>query len=366
MKISNSKKCSLKIATLILSCWLVLLCFTDIKASDEIVYKAYQLRMNGQADSAKVLLEKILSEDSSNAEAWFELARTKHHTGLGNPRQLFSGLNDLKHSIQNAVDNEPDNIIYGYYNGSVTFLLAYASMMGQQPDAKQKLESTFTAYESLLKIKPDYKEAMLFLVEALSAPEDMGGNSSEAQKYADKLAKLDPVFGAKARELILPEDADRIEYWKNALAENKGNPDITEQLGKACLYQGKIDEGEQYLEKAIQMDSRKNILLMDLARFYLIQSHQDTALAKSVLPKADQRIDQFLETNPVRPVRAFALNMQSGIKQMLGFAEEADTLRAEANRLDPNVSKAFAVPGEILFSPPDEVSHYHSYFFRPF
>ena len=48
------------------------------------------------------------------------------------------------------------------------------------------------------------------------------------------------------------------------------------------------------------------------------------------------------------------------------IAEEADTLRAEANRLDPNVSKAFAVPGEILFSPPDEVSHYHSYFFRPF
>jgi hypothetical protein len=101
-------------------------------------------------------------------------------------------------------------------------------------------------------------------------------------------------------------------------------------------------------------------------RFYLMQSLRDTALAKSALPKAYQKIDQFLGTNPIRPIRAFALNMQAGIKQMQGFSNEAKTLQTEANKLDPNVSKAFAVPGGILFSGPDQVSHYHSYFFRPF
>jgi len=366
MKISNSKKCNFKIVSLILSCWLILLCYSEIIASDEIVYNAYLLRMNGQADSAKVLLEKILAEDSTNAEAWFELARTKHHIGLGNPRQLFAGLDDLQHSTKRAVELQPDNIIYGFYNGSISFLLAYASMMRNQPGAKDKIGTTIADYEALLELKPDYKEAMLFLVEALSVLEDMGGNLSEAQKYTEKLAKLDPVLGAKARELILPQDADRVEYWKKALKENKGNSDVTEQLGKAYLYQGEIEEGEQYLENVMKIDSRKSILLMDMARFYLMQSRQDTALAKTVLPKADHKIQKFLETNPIRPVKAFALNMQSGIKQMLGFTEEANTLRAEANRLDPNVSKAFAVPGEILFSAPDEVSHYHSYFFRPF
>lgn len=365
MKKANGKRSEKNIISMILFCFLVLMCYPEMKASEGIVYQAYQLRVTGQADSAKILLEKSLAEDSTNAQAWFELARTKHHIGLGNLRQLFTGLDDLHRSIQRAVELQPDNPIYGFYNGNICFSVAYVSMMRNQPDAKEKMGGVFTAYESLLQIKPDYKEAMLFLVEALTVPEEMGGNLLKAQMYADKLEKLDPVYGAKARELVLPAEADRVEFWKKVQVENVDNADITEQLGKAYLYQGKITEGERCLEKAMQMDSDKSILLMDLARFYLMQSHQDTALAKISLPKADQKIDQFLDTNPIQLLRAFALNMQAGIKQMRGFTSEADSLKLEANKLDPNVSKAFGIPPAILFDKPDEISHYHGYFFRP-
>ena len=62
---------------------------------DKNVQQAYQLRMNGQADSAKIILEQVLSKDSTNAAAWYELARTKQHMGLGNPRKLISGIAEI-------------------------------------------------------------------------------------------------------------------------------------------------------------------------------------------------------------------------------------------------------------------------------
>ena len=69
---------------------------------------------------------------------------------------------------------------------------------------------------------------------------------------------------------------------------------------------------------------------------------------------------------PINPLRAFALNMKAWISSGLGDDQQAEELRTEANQLDPNVSKAFGIPPMLLFSGPDEVSHYHSYFFRPF
>ena len=37
--------------------------------TDDPAYRAYELRINGQADSAKVLLEKSLKKDSTSALA---------------------------------------------------------------------------------------------------------------------------------------------------------------------------------------------------------------------------------------------------------------------------------------------------------
>lgn len=65
--------------------------------------QAYELRMNGKADSAKVILEQVLSEDSTYAMAWYELARTKHHIGLGEPRKFVRCLEDIRQTVFNRV-----------------------------------------------------------------------------------------------------------------------------------------------------------------------------------------------------------------------------------------------------------------------
>ena len=91
--------------------------------------QAYELRMNGQADSAKVILEQVLSEDSTNAVAWYEIARTKHHMGLEDISELISGgMADIQQTVQKAVENDPDNVIYQYYKGLINYSILYLGL----------------------------------------------------------------------------------------------------------------------------------------------------------------------------------------------------------------------------------------------
>ena len=140
---------------------------------DETVQQAYELRMNGKADEAKAVLEQAIAEDSTNADALYELARAELHIGLGNLGELRGSLEDIHQTIEKAVENDPDNVAYSFYKGYVCLFRAYASATSEQPDVKERVEEVISAYESVLSLKPDYYEAMLYLVEVLGIPEDM-------------------------------------------------------------------------------------------------------------------------------------------------------------------------------------------------
>lgn len=174
-----------------------------------------QLRMHGKADQAKILLEQLIKEDSTNALAFYELARTQYQMALGNPRQLIDGINQAQHSIDQAMKYDEDNVIYSFFAGQVYLMQAYISLMRGQPEAREKVTKTTVLYEKVLKIKSDYHEAMLYLVELNGMiPEDKGGNKTKARHFADQLKKEDEVYGAQAMAMLLPEDSDKVAYWK--------------------------------------------------------------------------------------------------------------------------------------------------------
>ena len=333
---------------------------------DKKAQQAYELRMDGKADSAKELLEQVIAEDSTNAAALYELARTEHHMGLGNVRELLGGLEDIQQTIDKAVENDPDNVIYSFYKGYVCFTRAYASAMSGQTDIKERVEEVISAYESVLSLKPDYHEATLFLVEVLSIPEDMGGDPSQAEVYASQLEEMDEVYGAKARELLLPYDADRVEFWQKVLENNQDDADVLEQLGKAYLYQDKVEQGVNYLEEAMRTDPEKEILLLDLARYHILTAQGDEKLKDTALPLAEEAINRYLDSEPIRPLKAYALGLLANAKLGLGDNEGAEELIEEAEAIDPYFSKASGVSPLVLFAEPDEISHFHAYFSRPF
>ncbi len=329
------------------------------------VREAYDLRMNGMADSAKAGLELLIAEDSTHAAAWYELARTEHHMGLGNPRELFGRIENIQLAMDNAVTNDPDNVTYSFYRGYFGYFTAYASFMRHQPDALEKAKEAVSAFESLLSLKPDYYEPMLYLVEILGVPAEMGGDSAKADAYAAKLEGFDAVLGAKARELRLPNDADRVEFWQEVLAENPDNADVLEQLGKAFLYKDDVEQGANYLEEALTADPTRQLLLLDLARYHMMTARRDEQSRDTALPLAKELINRYLGSEPIPPLRAYAFGLSAMIESVSGNSEGAGELREQAMAVDPHFSKAFAVPPLLLFTAPDEVSHFHSYFLRP-
>jgi len=335
-------------------------------APDNRVMQAYELRINGNADSALSLLATVITEDSTNAQALFEIARTEHQIGLGDPSKLFNQINSMQVLIGKAVEYDPDNAIYIFYQGYLSYLNAYIAFMSQDPEAAAKVKDVVAVYESLLGQKPDYHEAVLYLVEILSVPEDLGGDSLKAWEYARKLKEADAVFGAKAEEMLLLDDENRIEFWQGVLDAYPGNPEVLEQLGKAYLYQDNVKVGVDHLEEAMKADPGKNVLLLDIARYYLMASRGDSIKTAKYMPDAEAAVNSYLETDAIVPLKAYAYSIMAFVKEGMGEPEQIELMREMAVEIDPNVSKAFGLPPMVLFSRPDELSHYYGYFSRPF
>jgi tetratricopeptide (TPR) repeat protein len=340
--------------------------------STNIAGDAYKLRMLGKVDEARMLLEKTLREDPRDAAANYELARTMVHIALGdsrNPRSLTERLGEAQQSMARAEEIDPGNVIYPFFDGHIALLQAYPSLMQNRPDAREKVASLCGAFESALKLKPDYRQAMLYLVEIYGTlPENQGGDKSKAEKYARTLEGMDAVFGAKARSILMPEDANNVAYWQSVLEKHEGDADVLEELGKAYLRADKVDDAVACFEKAIKIDSGKAFLFLDLSIYHTwsaMRAGNGSELFRGAVASGDAAVSRYLDSSPVLPMRAYALGVQYKYKLHSGHKEQADELLRQAEALDPYFSKATGAPNPDLFIPPDEVSHNHRYLFRP-
>jgi len=331
---------------------------------------AYKLRMQGKVDEAKALLEKAIQENPKNAAAYYELARIHFYMVLHPDQQ--SGLNKLaeaQKSIEKAIESDPNNVIYPFFEGHIALLQAYPSWMQDQPDAREKMGRVCEAFESALKLKPDYRQAMLYLVEIYGTlPQDKGGDNSKAEQYAKKLEGMDEVFGAKARWILLPRDTNRVDYWRNVMKNHQGNTDVLEEMGKAYLGADDVNDAVLCFEKAVKINPEKTLLLMDLSIYHTwsaLGAGSDSELRQRAITSGDAAVTRYLDSKPVLPMQAYALGVQYKYKAHSGHKEQADELLKKAKALDPYFSKATGAPNPDLFIPPDEISHNHRYLFRP-
>jgi tetratricopeptide (TPR) repeat protein len=339
----------------------------ELDQSVENVEKAYELRVNGKADEAKTLLEQILSENPDDALAHYELARTKYQLTLADPKEFITIIENILNSLGQAMKIDPENVIYPFFAARVAFMKAYIAMQRNQPDVKDRVAKLCSLYESALELKPDYREAMLYLVEAYGVlPEDKGGDKVKAEQYAMQLEELDKVFGAKARAILMPEEADYIGYWKKILEEHEGNADVLTELGRAYLFRGNTEEGVKLYKEAVRIAPGKIILILDLARYHGMTVMKDEKLMETALPLAGEMYQRYIDSEPIPPLKAFATRHLAMVRRGLGDEEETKKLLEEADTIDPNYSRAFGVPTPDLWIPPGQISHNHRSLFRPF
>jgi tetratricopeptide (TPR) repeat protein len=341
-------------------------CSSDGKKSEESVQQTFQLRMNGKVDQAKTLLEGIIFKDSTNAMAYYELARLQHYMLIGGGNVKIE---NIVSSIDKAVSYDPGNVIYAYYKGIASFLNAFFEMQHGNDKVKPLVQKACSDFEKVLRLKPDYNEAMLYLVEFYGMlPADMGGDSLKAIAYAEKLSGMNKYFGAKAKAALLPENSDLVGYWENILAADKNNPDFKIELGKAYLFKDDPKSAEKYFEEARKADPSKNILILDLARYHIMKVMQNKDLSKTELPVAKELLNKYLKTSPepVIPLKTYATGLIVRSDMFLGNQKEAEKLMEETKALDPYFSRASGVPTLLLFDAPDKITHHYFSFFSPF
>jgi len=340
---------------------------TGQKANADLM-NSYELRMNGQADSAKVLLLEMTQKHPKNAMAWFELSRCTEHLGLSNPRVMEESIEASLSYIIKAVEIEEGNAIYLSYKGKMQTLDLYKALkMGE--NAGEKLAEIENTYLQLDKIDDSYFEHKITLVEFFAGlPAEMGGDKDKAEKYTTELEKTNLIAGAKAREIMMAEDADYEAYWEAIIEKAPQNAEAIQALGRVYLFMGEIDKAKEQYEKAIGMDALKNELYLDLGRYYMMMAMQGQVSIDSIAPEVEECFNKYLNFDPapIKPMKAWTYGQLAMIYGRSGKAEEAEKWMELADESDPFYSKAFGKPGMLLFSPPDLIFHEQNYYLSPF
>lgn len=333
------------------------------------VIQAWEIRINGNADSAKVLLEQILLKDSTCAIAWYELARTEQHMSNGDMQNLMTHLEAAKRNIDNALTYSPENTAYLYFKADLQSLFMYVDLKMGNESEQDYLKQIEETYLTLLKIDPECHEAKLSLVELYAfMPIEMGGDSAKAEQYARELEAEDLVCGAKAREILMPEDDDYVAYWSKLIDENIDNPDLIEAQGRIYLFENDIEKARANFKKVIQLDDSKNYLYLDLGRYYMMQAMQGQMAVDTAVPLIMAEFEIYMESKPEPPnyMKAWTIGQMAMLNMRTGNEEEGQKLLDEALKLDKYFSRAFGLPGELLFVSPDVVLYEFGYLSRPF
>ena len=339
----------------------------NASVAEDIALKAYELRLDGKVDEAKSLLEEHLADNSDDANANCELSRIYLYTGIGNPQELKNSIENAKQYIDKAIKLDSENIAYRNFAGKVAFIKAYMAMQGGGEGAKVLVEDLCSVYESILDLQPEYWVASMYLAEIYSGlPEEMGGDPAKAEEYVKRLEQYDEVIGAKARVFLMSEDADYIEFWKKILEKHQNNAMVLEELGKTYLRMGKTEDGIKYIQDAMEVNPDLSLLHLDIARYYIYNIMADKNLMESHLPLAEAAFNDYLATDPIPPMKAYAIGWLAQLKFRSKDKEGGENLAKQAEAIDPYYSKATAIPGQDLFVPPGEVSYNHSYLFQPF
>ncbi len=334
---------------------------------------AYEVRMSGHADSAIAMLDEFILAHPDNAMAYYERARAIKHFSEGS--KLVSGPEDVVKAIQDVVADakiatelDPENMIYASYYARSKFLAVYIALMMGQEDIGEMLNEAFIAYEKTLELDPCFVPTLVSLSEIYSMlPEEMGGDLAEAEYFAKVLEECDPVQGLRAQAMFIDEYADFRLFWQKAYESNGANAIISEELGRAYLLEGDIDNGKKYIDEAVSLNPENSIIIIDLARACMMSAmeKQDKSLGQEAIDESKR----YLELNPDAPgpIKAYVYNMMGMISgRILGDQPLAEEYMEKKKELDRFCSRASGSPGMGLYAPPDVLVADVRYYSRPF
>jgi tetratricopeptide (TPR) repeat protein len=321
----------------------VTFCLADGARNGEkdLVSQAFELRMAGKVDAAKLLLAEVLAEDPKDAAAHFEMARAHFYT-----MELDHALRE----VEAAVALRPHNARYHHLKG----MTEEYNMILKAHDPKTRGDVELLAKKSLeslrraVKLEPKDHEARLQLINlCLKMPPEDGGGRDEAEKLVKQAEALDAIVGAKARCMLLGRRAkqQQRDVWEKEVAKQPNSAGAHEGLGRALLLLGDTDKAIRHLDKALTLDPARRVILVDLASHYFFakEYHEVERTAKRYLD---------FKPGPAVPMRAYGTFMVARIHKVQGHHERAEELLVQARKIDPHLWQTVGHPPELLFTAP--------------
>ncbi|SEP88567.1 Tetratricopeptide repeat-containing protein [Hyunsoonleella jejuensis] len=321
------------------------------------IIKAYVLRMDGHTEEAINVLSKIIKSDSTNALAHFEIARS------------LESDKKTEHIIK-ALDYDPKNVMFRFYLANLQMLEAYKAMKTNNKESITKnLVLCTETLKSILAIKPDCRESLLFLIDLYgSLPEDMGGNMDIAKTHLKTLKGVDPLYAAQG-ELILKSkepDFDIVNYWKTYIDTNGDTNQALIKLGKAYLMTNDKVKAKECFNMVIKRDPDQVVLYLDVARAHLYGAMRGGDKHDEDLNKFKENIHLYLNAKVKKPklIEAWCYGWLGMIEGRLGNNKLRDKYIAKAEKLIPNYPRFTAIP--TIDQPPNVVAYQYKSYFSPF
>ena len=327
----------------------------DAQKINKAAQEAYDLRMDGKADRARLVLENYLKLDSADAMANYEYARTLFHitpqrrdslNRIIYSKQDSVSLNLAHRAIDRAIQSFPDN--YRFYWSKVW--IPKAQKMNNSRDSLtdanvlvvmenigylEKALALSPENEMLLNSLKGYQfmlESKQYRTEPVRVVTFDTNSQDFIQKIYNEYRKYSQTFGG---QMPLEEKVMICEIvWQDHLYE----PRMAVFLSKLYL---ENKEPEKALEILIAtMENRPEFYreyLIMAEEFYRYSWQTYRELKSEYMQMAKNLISTYLNTEPCVPHKIFALKQQAIIFELNEEVGQAELIREEAQKLDPYI-----------------------------
>lgn len=299
--------------------------------------RACQLRLAGQSDEAREVLEQALEVNDTDAPSWFELARTEFY------HLRFA---EAAAAIERAIELSPQEARYHHFAGVTA---AYnAVLLAKDPATRGAVQAemgrALRAFAAAVEADPAFHEARLQLINMLvQTPASQGGDRNAARRHIEELGAFDAVAAARAEGAFGDDESDEAEVkrWRAVVEAHPQSAEAHAGMARAYLHDSNLESAAAEVDAAIALDAKQDVLLFALCREFA--STGDVSRAKET---ARRYLD--LEGRPT-PLRAFATFYLAALERQHGDRAQAEALLAEAKRLDPHCWTTFMEPPAVLF-----------------
>ena len=303
---------------------------SPITSSPAVYQSIRQDLNNGRADDAISLLQKQLSENSTNAAAHHLLCRVY----LQEERWP-----DAENECSEAVELDPNNSAYHQWLGrAYGGAAAHASLASAYKLAKK----VHAEFKTAVQLDPQNVSALSDLGEYLiDVPRILGGGVAHAEQIAQQLAPLDAARFHELQAKIAEKKSDypsAEQQWKLAIQSSPKPADQWMNLAGFYAERKNFPAMQQAIQNGVAADPANGKALV-LGATLLLQKHQN-------LQQARQMLQQYLASRQQsEEAPAFQVHVQLGdLLASQGDQAGAEREYAAAHALASNYAPAQQVP----------------------